>query len=78
MRPEGVELAEVYATGRRVDAELVRSMLESHGLKARVWAAGMGPRSTGWLAVPRKFEPRGAETYIVRRSTDGWRNQYGE
>lgn len=43
MTPEGVELAEVYSTGRRVDAELIRSMLESHGLKARVWAAGMGP-----------------------------------
>lgn len=41
--PELEQLHDVYATGRRVDAELVRSMLESHGLNARLWAAGMGP-----------------------------------
>ena len=41
--PELEELREVYSTGRRVDADVVRSMLESHGVKARVWAAGMGP-----------------------------------
>ena len=40
--PEG-DLSPVFSTGRRVDAELVRSMLEGHGLNAHVWAAGMGP-----------------------------------
>ena len=37
------DLSAVFSTGRRVDAELVRSMLEGHGLNAHVWAAGMGP-----------------------------------
>ena len=41
--PGHVELVDIYSTGRRVDAELVRSMLQGHGLKAHVWAAGMGP-----------------------------------
>lgn len=43
MTPQRVDLRDVYSTGRRVDAELIRSMLESHGLNARVWAGGMGP-----------------------------------
>lgn len=38
-----VHLIDVFSTGRRVDAELVRSMLEGHGLTAHLWAAGMGP-----------------------------------
>jgi hypothetical protein len=36
------ELTEVFITGRRMDAELVRSRLESDGMEAKIWSAGMG------------------------------------
>ncbi|MEA2451973.1 MAG: putative prokaryotic signal transducing protein [Actinomycetota bacterium] len=36
------ERVEVFITGRRIDAELVRGMLEANGLDARIWSGGMG------------------------------------
>ena len=33
----------VFSTGRRIDAEMVRGLLDAHGLDARIWASGMGP-----------------------------------
>ena len=36
------ELTEVYSSGRSIDAEVVRSMLEGHGIEARLWGGGLG------------------------------------
>ena len=33
----------VFRTGRRIDAELVRSRLEADGMDARIWSGGLGP-----------------------------------
>ena len=41
--PTLVQREEVFSTGRRIDAEMVRGLLEAHGLDARIWASGMGP-----------------------------------
>ena len=39
---DAVELTEVYSSGRSIDAEVVRSMLEGHGIEARLWGGGLG------------------------------------
>ena len=41
--PTLVQREVVFSTGRRIDAEMVRGLLEAHGLDARIWASGMGP-----------------------------------
>ncbi len=35
--------AVVFRSGRRMDAELVRSRLEADGMDARIWSSGLGP-----------------------------------
>lgn len=39
---EKVDREVVFTTGRRIDAEMVRGMLEANGLDARIWGGGMG------------------------------------
>lgn len=41
-RWEQISRVEVFRTGRRLDAEMIRGMLEARGFDARVWASGMG------------------------------------
>ena len=40
---EHIPREEVFSTGRRIDADMIRGLLEAHGFDARVWASGMGP-----------------------------------
>ena len=40
---EHIPREEVFSTGRRIDADMVRGLLEAHGFDARVWGSGMGP-----------------------------------
>lgn len=39
---EMIERVDVFTTGRRIDAEMVRGLLEAHGFDARIWGSGMG------------------------------------
>ena len=43
LKPTFQERVAVFRTGRRIDAELVRSRLEADGLDARIWSGGLGP-----------------------------------
>ena len=36
-------LAPVFVTGRRSEAELVRSFLEAHSVEAQIWSSGLSP-----------------------------------
>lgn len=45
-RPVLRNLAAVYRSGRRLDAELVRSRLEADGIDARIWSSGLGAGTT--------------------------------
>ncbi len=40
---EHIPREEVFTTGRRIDADMIRGLLEAHGFDARIWASGMGP-----------------------------------
>jgi hypothetical protein len=42
-RPTVQDRAVVYRSGRRIDAELVRSRLEADGMDVRIWSSGLGP-----------------------------------
>lgn len=41
-RWEKVEREVVFSTGRRIDAEMARGLLEARGIDARIWGGGMG------------------------------------
>lgn len=41
-RWEKIDREVVFTTGRRMDAEMVRGLLETSGLDARIWGGGMG------------------------------------
>lgn len=41
--PTAADRVIVFRSGRRIDAELVRSRLEADGLEARIWSSGLGP-----------------------------------
>ena len=41
-RPQAIDRAVVYISGRRIDAEMIRGLLDAHGFDATVWGGGMG------------------------------------
>lgn len=43
LRPTVQERIVVFRSGRRIEAELVRSRLEADGLDARIWSSGLSP-----------------------------------
>ena len=47
VRPTAQERVVVFRSGRRIEAEVVRSRLEADGLDSRVWSSGLGP----WMTV---------------------------
>lgn len=47
VRPTIQERIVVFRSGRRIEAEVVRSRLEADGLDARIWSSGLGP----WMTV---------------------------
>lgn len=40
--PAMIERTVIYTSGRRIDAELVRGMLDAHGFDATIWGGGLG------------------------------------
>ena len=41
-RPVAIDRAVVYTSGRRIDAEMVRGLLDAHGFDAAIWGGGLG------------------------------------
>lgn len=65
----GLDPVSVFASGKRVDAELMAGMLRSCGIYAEVWTTGLQPWTTSAAAsemtgVPNDF---GSNRVMVRR-----------
>lgn len=58
IRPTVQDPVVVFRSGRRMDAEIVRSRLEGDGLDARIWSSGLGP----WMTVSALPEITGVPT----------------
>jgi hypothetical protein len=65
----GLDPAPVFASGKRVDADIVVSMLQACGVYAEVWTSGLQPWAmqaavTEMTGVPNDF---GSNRVMVRR-----------
>jgi hypothetical protein len=65
----GLEPVQVFVSGKKVEADLVRSMLESCGVYAEVWTSGLQPWTTAagvteMSGVPNDF---GSNRVMVRK-----------
>lgn len=63
----GVTATEVWRGFHEMEAHLARSMLESHGIDAEVWSAGVGPNVPFGSHIAHRVMVTAADSQEARR-----------
>ena len=68
----GTEPAQVFVSGRLIDAEVLASALRAHDIYCEVWNTGLGPwhRASALPEITRVPNEFGAHRVMVRREEE--------